>query len=43
MPEIIINEVSVDTYEVQLEPIIVIDVAPEEVIFNDNIESEFSV
>ena len=41
MPEIIINDIVIDTYEVQLEPIIVIDVP--EVIFNDQVESEFSV
>jgi len=41
MPQII-NDIIIDTYELKLEPLIVIDV-PEEVIFNDQVESEFSV
>ena len=40
MPQVI-NDVVIDIYETQVEPLIVIDVP--EVIFNDNIESEFSV
>jgi len=40
MPEVI-NDIVIDTYEVKLEPLIVID-APE-VILNEHIESEFSV
>ena len=42
MPQVI-NDVVIDTYEIQLEPLIVIDVAPEEAIFNEELESEFSV
>jgi len=38
MPEIIINDVSVDTYEVKLEPLIVKDA--HEVIFNEHIETQ---
>jgi hypothetical protein len=37
MPEIIINDIVIDTYEVKLEPLIVKDEC------NDQIESEFSV
>ena len=41
MPQVI-NDVVIDIYETQVEPLIVID-APEEAIFNEEIESEFSV
>ena len=42
MPEIIINDIIIDTYEVQLDPIISIDVV-EEVILNEKFDLEFSV
>ena len=42
MPQVI-NDVVIDTYEVQLEPLIVKDEECKDKIFNDEIESEFSV
>ena len=40
--KVIINDIAIDTYEVQLEPIISIDVV-EEVILNEKFDLEFSV